>query len=74
MSEHLASMNEQVTAQNDKIDRLQQQLHINPKVTISKIVSFKFIFVNRTQKKAKNEIISIRLCLVLSFFLFSSGT
>jgi hypothetical protein len=32
MSEHLASMNEQITAQNDKIDKLQQQLHINPKV------------------------------------------
>jgi uncharacterized coiled-coil protein SlyX len=32
MSDHLASMNEQITAQNDKIDKLQQQLHINPKV------------------------------------------
>ena len=35
MSDHLASMNEQVTSQNDKIDRLQQQLHINPKVNFS---------------------------------------
>ena len=27
-------MNEQVTSQNDKIDRLQQQLHTNPKVNL----------------------------------------
>ncbi len=33
MSEHLASMNEQITSQNDKIDKLQQHLHItNSKV------------------------------------------
>ena len=34
MSEHLASMNEQITSQNDKIDKLQQQLHTNSKVII----------------------------------------
>lgn len=37
MSEHLASMNEQITSQNDKIDKLQQQLHINSKVNHEKI-------------------------------------
>ena len=35
MSEHLASMNEQITSQNDKIDKLQQQLHNHSKVMIA---------------------------------------
>jgi hypothetical protein len=40
MSEHLASMNEHITSQNDKIDRLQQQSHPNPKVIRENIFEF----------------------------------
>lgn len=60
MSEHLASMNEQITSQNDKIDKLQQQLHTS-KVLI-KIIYFyyssndQFLFFKyRMGKKAENE-------------------
>jgi len=42
MSDHLATMNEQITSQNDKIDKLQQQLHINSKV-INDFCSYLFI-------------------------------
>jgi hypothetical protein len=44
MSEHLASMNEQILSQNDKIDKLQQQLHINPKVINAFFFLVYFIF------------------------------
>lgn len=59
MSEHLASMNEQITSQNDKIDQLQQQLHNNSikVITIELISSEYSAFDFRIGSKKRKKII-----------------
>lgn len=53
MSDHLASLNKQLSSQNEQIDKLQQQLHHNPKVNrIEKIFPvFRHLFLLGREKK-----------------------
>jgi len=55
MSDHLATMNEQITSQNDKIDKLQQQLHINSKVITDFCCAFILFLIYRMEKKGRNK-------------------
>jgi uncharacterized membrane protein YecN with MAPEG domain len=55
MSDHLATMNEQITSQNDKIDKLQQQLHINSKVITDFYCLFILFLIYRMEKKGRNK-------------------
>ncbi len=56
MSDHLATMNEQITSQNDKIDKLQQQLHINSKVSNHLYCLFILFLIYRMEKKERNKL------------------
>jgi hypothetical protein len=68
MSDHLATMNEQITSQNDKIDKLQQQLHINSKVINDFCCLFILFLIYRMEKKGRNK------WMVFVLFLWQQNT